>query len=308
MEEFRLINKKKQTETHLDKGAVFFYADEDIDIYDDTAELSTPGYYQLHRYLQDVLRISVTDSVSTKEASYIPCILDIGSGTGIESMAVWDVFPNAFIVALDISPHMHEILKTKIVSKYGEEFYRKNCKLIVRDISGSKTTATDLLKVLNHKKEGKSRKFDAVISALTLHHFTPLQFQRIYKTIYNVLEPGGVFLNGDVFDYQASRLSNYSMETIINWIYTSYTNPVGSFSKVIEQLGNRRFQLRDKWIDHCKYENILIPFESQCEFHRKSDRKPGKKSHSELLSKAGFIEFGCPYRYWQHGIIWARKD
>lgn len=100
-------------------------------------------------------------------------ILDIGAGTGLELFAFFSRFPNAEVTAVDIC--------TEMLARLAERPFADR----VRCICGDFFTA-DL---------GKG--YDAVISTSALHHFAPEDKVQLYRRIFDVLRPGGIFLNSD---------------------------------------------------------------------------------------------------------------
>ncbi|MEH2309447.1 class I SAM-dependent methyltransferase [Nostoc sp.] len=102
-------------------------------------------------------------------------VLDLGAGTGLYSGMVQSVFPNAEFTLLDLAPEMLEKAKLRF-SKMG-----KSPKILIGDY-----IETDL---------GDS--YDLIISALSIHHLSDFDKELLYQRIYDVLNPGGIFVNAD---------------------------------------------------------------------------------------------------------------
>ncbi|MEH1793775.1 class I SAM-dependent methyltransferase [Nostoc sp.] len=102
-------------------------------------------------------------------------VLDLGAGTGLYSGMVQSVFPNAEFTLLDLAPEMLEKAKFRF-SKMG-----KSPKILIGDY-----IETDL---------GDS--YDLIISALSIHHLSDFDKELLYQRIYDVLKPGGIFVNAD---------------------------------------------------------------------------------------------------------------
>ncbi|MEH2299828.1 MAG: methyltransferase domain-containing protein [Nostoc sp.] len=102
-------------------------------------------------------------------------VLDLGAGTGLYSGMVQSVFPNAEFTLLDLAPEMLEKAKFRF-SKMG-----KSPKILIGNY-----VETDL---------GGS--YDLIISALSIHHLSDFDKELLYQQIYNVLNPGGIFVNAD---------------------------------------------------------------------------------------------------------------
>lgn len=100
-------------------------------------------------------------------------ILDLGAGTGLELIHVFELFPDAKVTVMDISENMLEELKkrsfadhvTTICGDFFEIDFRKN--------------------------------YDAVISTSALHHFKIEEKTKLYQKIFDCLKAGGLFINCD---------------------------------------------------------------------------------------------------------------
>lgn len=101
-------------------------------------------------------------------------ILDLGAGTGLELIHLFELFPNAKVTVIDITENMLEKLKKRSFS------------------SQVTTICADFFKT----DFGKN--YDAVISTSALHHFKPEEKQKLYQKIYNCLKENGQFINCDL--------------------------------------------------------------------------------------------------------------
>jgi tRNA (cmo5U34)-methyltransferase len=99
--------------------------------------------------------------------------LDLGSGGGRLLGLVKAARPNAEAVAVDFSAAMLEVLR---------DAYRGDAKtsIVEHDLS---TPLPEL------------GKFDAVVSSFAIHHVTHERKRSLYREIFGVINPGGVFLN-----------------------------------------------------------------------------------------------------------------
>ena len=137
------------------KQRTFF--NEKIDSYDQVHET----YMKTKKMLVDCL-----DKDTTK-------ILDLGAGTGLELIHLFEVYPNAYVTVIDISENM-----LKELSK--------------RDFANHVTTICG-----DFFETDFGSNFDAVISTSALHHFKPEEKIILYKKIFDCLKSGGLFLNCD---------------------------------------------------------------------------------------------------------------
>lgn len=99
--------------------------------------------------------------------------LDVGSGAGRLLALVRSARPSAHCVALDFSPTMLSALR----QEFGSD---ANTTIVEHDLS-------------NRLPELGS--FDAVVSSFAIHHVSHERKRSLYAEIFQLLNPGGVFLN-----------------------------------------------------------------------------------------------------------------
>jgi tRNA (cmo5U34)-methyltransferase len=113
-------------------------------------------------------------------ARYLPegvrDILDLGCGTGLELPAIFARFPEARVVGIDLAEDMLSILRERCAG-----------------------FAVEPLCMSYFDYGFPARQYDAVISVMSLHHFSPAQKLDLYTRARQILRPGGVFLNCDYF-------------------------------------------------------------------------------------------------------------
>ncbi len=130
----------------------------------------TEGYDEVHLALMNH-KIAITGALPTNTER----ILDLGAGTGLELIPLFDRFPEARVTAVDISESMLGVLKSRPFAD------RVTC--ITGDFFNTDFNNT----------------YDAVISSAALHHFDPDNKRTLYARIFAALRPGGVYVNSDRF-------------------------------------------------------------------------------------------------------------
>ena len=100
-------------------------------------------------------------------------ILDLGAGTGLELIHLFELFPNIDVTVIDITENMLEELKKRSFASH------------------LNTICGDFFEV------DFGDNYDAVISTSALHHFKPEEKEILYKKIYECLKINGQFLNCD---------------------------------------------------------------------------------------------------------------
>src|SRR5688572_3636295 len=107
-------------------------------------------------------------------------ILDIGSGSGNSVIPLLDRFPDAFVVATDISPQLLAILRDHIIARPA---YRERIALVCMDAS---------------QAPYQRNAFDLAIGAAILHHI--LEPDRVIDSCEHALRPGGVAVFFEPFE------------------------------------------------------------------------------------------------------------
>jgi len=103
-------------------------------------------------------------------------ILDLGCGTGLELPAIFVRFPQAKVLGIDLAQDMLNLLHERCVG------------LAVQ---------TRCMSYFDY--DFPPAQFDAVISVMSLHHFSPAQKLQLFTQVRGTLRPGGVFINCDYY-------------------------------------------------------------------------------------------------------------
>lgn len=101
-------------------------------------------------------------------------ILDLGAGTGLELIHLFEKYPDSTVTVIDITENMLEKLKERSFNNH------------------IKTICGDFFEV----EFGNN--YDAVISTSALHHFKKEEKRFLYKKIFDALKNNGEFLNSDL--------------------------------------------------------------------------------------------------------------
>ena len=119
-------------------------------------------------------------------------ILDLGAGTGLELIHLFELFPNAkvTVTVIDITENMLSELKKRSF------------------IDHVTTICGDFFEV----EFGEN--YDAVISTSALHHFKMEEKVKLYKKIYDCLKVNGQFINCDkiAFTQEIEDVQLYELE------------------------------------------------------------------------------------------------
>lgn len=128
------------------------------------------GYDELHLKL-----IKGKEKIIDFLPKNVKKIIDLGSGTGLQLIRLYEKFPNVKTIAIDVSELMLKKLKERNIS---------NNITIVNQSFFDYDFGYDI---------------DAVISTQALHHFEESDKLVLFTKVYDCLKPGGVFVNEDYF-------------------------------------------------------------------------------------------------------------
>lgn len=132
--------------------------------YDRNRRTFIPCFDQFYGSAISVLQFS-TDS---------PKILDIGAGTGLLSSFVLSKYPKAEITLIDQAENMLELAKERFAGipqiKYIKADYTEYC---------------------------FSEKYDAIISALSIHHLEDEKKKKLYYDCFARINKNGIFVNAE---------------------------------------------------------------------------------------------------------------
>ncbi|HLU22099.1 MAG TPA: class I SAM-dependent methyltransferase [Bacillaceae bacterium] len=104
-------------------------------------------------------------------------IIDLGCGNGFLAEVLLKTYPESTAVLIDHSEPMIEVAR-KNMSEYEDR-----CTIIHGDFSHSIT------------EYAEPNSIDCVVSGFAIHHLPHNKKQELYKEIYTLLAPGGIFIN-----------------------------------------------------------------------------------------------------------------
>jgi SAM-dependent methyltransferase len=265
-----------------------FYAEAEAGLYDQNIKKVVPEYQLAHTMLLDLLSDRFQE-VGGSDEEATGSILDVGAGTGQEALAILSRFPRVQVVAVDLSRPILDVFERKLKRRPN---MRARCEIVCGDIIGEYCTPERLQETLPESERGLG--FQGVVSAFTLHHLDSEEKAEVFRRIHSLLADGGLFLNLDLYTFQSSRLAKQALDFDLAWIDRHFgLLEEGETSPALKHLG-------ELWKEHYLKYNRTEPVE------RGDDRSP-TPGQEEMLRRIGFHETAMPFRYWQSGILWARK-
>jgi tRNA (cmo5U34)-methyltransferase len=178
-------------------------------------------------------------------------VLDLGAGTGLLSAAVLAAFPDVSLELLDGS----EAMLTEAEQRLGDAVGAVH----VADMAGPLPQGP----------------FDAIVSALAIHHLDHADKRRLFSRAQQALVPGGVFVNADQVAGPTDELTE---------IYTA------TWERECRALGATDDELE------AAYERMRY------------DRCADVESQLAWMREAGFTAADCVYKSWRQAVLVGFKE
>ncbi|MFB3784912.1 MAG: trans-aconitate 2-methyltransferase [bacterium] len=181
-----------------------------------------------------------------------PRVLDLGAGTGILSAFLAEAFPQARITAADFSEKMLYQARRRFAAQ---------------------PDRVELL-LLDYAKEDLPGNFDAIVSAMSIHHLTEPEKRALYGKIFGALRTGGIFINAD-----------------------QVLGPTPEIERQYHAVWLR--QTRAKGIDETSL--------AECLERMKEDKQNPLLDQLAWLRETGFQPVDCAYKNFRFAVFWGRK-
>ena len=189
-------------------------------------------------------QIEVMLRIIQKFRPQVSRFLDLGCGNGILGRAIHAEYPDAKGIFLDFSKSMIEAAKSQQVDK------PENLEFIIQDF-GVKNWVDCF---------ADRERFDVIVSGFAIHHQPDERKREIYQEIYELLQPGGVFLNLEHISSSSALIEELFEDLMMDSLYAFHHSQGSEKSK--EQIAQDYYKRPDK------NANILAPVELQCNWLR----------------------------------------
>lgn len=169
--------------------------------YDERLRRTVPCYEELYGAVLGLIPVGHGENLR---------VLDLGSGTGILAAMVGETFPGAGITLVDLSQEMMNLARKRFADEPDGRY---------------------TFHIMDYVNEDLPGRYDAVVSALSLHHVEDEDKRKVFGKVYDSLEEGGVFINADQY-----HRAQTNTEAGHHGAHHTHHNPKTHESPVEEQL------------------------------------------------------------------------
>jgi tRNA (cmo5U34)-methyltransferase len=209
--------------------------------YDDTISHFVPHYREQNEMMMALLPFEGTAHIRG---------LDLGSGTGVLAEGILRKYPLAEVTVFDLADNMLDAARERLKKFESRVLYQKG----------------------DFSKDDFGIGYDLILSGLSIHHLEDRHKQELYRRIYLVLRPDGMFLNRDVIRGATARLD---------------ANYLALWREYVRSMGEDDTALMERYFA----EDYPASVEDQLEW----------------LRRAGFVDVGCHWQRINYAIFGGHK-
>ncbi len=208
--------------------------------------------------------------------------LDLGAGPGSLGSRLVTRFPRARVVGVDFDPVLLEIGRHALFG------LGPRLSFVEADLTDRRWT-----------RALPAGRWDAAVSTNALHWLGPTDLRRLYRDLYRLLRPGGVFLNGDYIPWPAAQEGLRVLARRIARASASHGRP---------GRGGRPWQAwwaevarEPAFATELALRRLRFPREHPATGH------PTVDQHERWLRAAGFREVAVVSQVFEERVLYARR-
>jgi len=282
---------------------VFFYADEDAKYYDIVEGLTQPYIDLIHDTMVDLVEYSLTwnNDINLDRPYYL---LNVASGTGAEAFRLLKRIENIHIVMVDFSQPMNREFRRKFDEQYPDCDINSKVTMIEEDFFSEILSPENLISLLPENLT--PRVFDGIIAGFFLHHYPTEIKEEFFKKTHALLRPSCALVLCEAINFMSKSLSEFSHDFGERWIRKQFSDPDEHLQRNFKRIGKDAMRLKQSWINHWNNTHIHSP---DIKFDRiqTADHEKINPSYASMAMDAGYKEIGFPFRFWEVGVLWAKK-
>ncbi|MGO9644299.1 MAG: class I SAM-dependent methyltransferase [Candidatus Bathyarchaeia archaeon] len=195
----------------------------------------------------------------------VEVFMDVGCGNGILAGAILRDYPRARGTLVDFSDAMLAEAKRHLRQ------FRSQLRFVKADFSSREWLgAVD------------GERFDAVVSGYAIHHQPDQRKREIFREVFGLLNPGGVFVNIEHVAPESKWIARLNDDLFVDSLY-KYRSRKGQRKTrdlILKEVVHRKNKLA-----------ILAPVETQCDW----------------LRRCGFLDVGCYFKVFGLAVFGGRE-
>jgi tRNA (cmo5U34)-methyltransferase len=191
-------------------------------------------------------------------------LLDLGCGDGILGRTVMAEYPAAQGVFLDLSEPMIEAAKKKADNR--------RASFVIQDLG-----TEDWVQAVG------TQPFDLVLSGLAIHHLPDQRKRELYREVFELLSPGGLFLNLENVAPNSEWAKQAFDDLFVESLWSHHRKRGGTRTR--DEIAKEWYHRPDK------SENILASVDLQCQW----------------LRAIGFADVDCFFKLFQLALFGGRR-
>jgi tRNA (cmo5U34)-methyltransferase len=211
--------------------------------YDQSRRMLIPCFERFYQAAIDQLPFPTNQVIQT---------LDLGAGTGLLSAFLLTRYFHARVLMLDASAEMLNIAKKRLLAVGNQ------AKFLQAD----------------YRYQLPSGPFDAVISALSIHHLDEHEKMSLFQRLFVILKPGGIFINAD---------------------------------QVLGETPEQDQYFRTYWLNQVRSSGILAEDLAAALERMKADKMSTLSWQLESLHQSGFTQVNCAFQELSFVVYSGRK-